>query len=81
MSMGLRLAALRATGAPLSDSSPIEFNVSGFEEKYLDVAKTQPFVKAKTTKANGAAIEGETKVGPVNLFLHCVLHTFFVVLC
>jgi len=28
------------------------------------------FVKAKITKANGTALDAETKVGPVKLFLH-----------
>ncbi|KAL9961204.1 hypothetical protein ACROYT_G030105 [Oculina patagonica] len=54
----------------ITDSGPIEFNVSGTGEEYLDLAKTQLFVKAKITKANGTALDAETKVGPVNLFLH-----------
>ena len=45
-------------------------NVSGTGEEYLDLAKTQLLVKAKITKANGTALDAETKVGPVNLFLH-----------
>ncbi|KAL9973271.1 hypothetical protein ACROYT_G019701 [Oculina patagonica] len=51
-------------------NGPIEFNVSGSGEEYLDLAKTQLFVKAKITKANGTALDPNTKVGPVNLFLH-----------
>ena len=54
----------------ITDSGPIEFNISGSGEEYLDLAKTQLFVKAKITKANGSALDAETKVGPVNLFLH-----------
>ena len=54
----------------ITDTGPIEFNVSGTGEDYLDLAKTQLFVKAKITKANGTALDAETKVGPVNLFLH-----------
>jgi len=54
----------------ITDSGPIEFNVSGSGEEYLDLAKTLLFVKAKITKGNGAAIEAETQVGRVNLFLH-----------
>ena len=52
------------------DSGPIKFNISGSGEEYLDLAKTQLFVKAKITKANGSASDAETKVGTVNLFLH-----------
>ena len=54
----------------ITDTGPIEFNVSGTGEEYLDLAKTQVFVKAKITKANGIALDAEKKVGPVNLFLH-----------
>ena len=55
----------------ITDTCPIEFNVSGTREEYLvDLAKTQLFVKAKITKTNGTALGAETKVGPVNLFLH-----------
>ena len=36
----------------------------------MDLARTQLFVKAKITKANGAALEPNEQVGPVNLFLH-----------
>ena len=52
----------------ITDSGPIEFYVSGTGDEYLDLARTQLFVKAKITKANGTAID--TQVGPVNLFLH-----------
>ena len=54
----------------ITDSGPIEFNVSGTGEEFLDFAKTQLFVKAKITKANGTALDPNTHVGPVNLFLH-----------
>ena len=54
----------------ITDSGPIEFNVSGSGDEYLDLAKTQLFVKAKITKANGTALDAGMKVGPVNLFLH-----------
>ena len=36
----------------------------------MDLARTQLFVKAKITKANGTAIDADTQAGPVNLFLH-----------
>ena len=51
-------------------AGPIEFNVSGTGEEYLDLARTQLYVKAKITKANGTALDADTQVGPVNLFLH-----------
>ena len=54
----------------ITDSGPIEFNVSGSGEEYLDLAKTLLFIKAKITKANGTALELNEQLGPVNLFLH-----------
>ena len=54
----------------ITDSGPIEFYVSGTGDEYLDLARTQLFVKAKITKANGTAIDADTQVGPVNLLLH-----------
>ena len=54
----------------ITDSGPIEFNVSGTGEEYLELARTQLSVKAKITKANGTALDPNTQVGPVNLFLH-----------
>ena len=54
----------------ITDTGPIEFNVSGTGEEYLDLANTQLFVKAKITKANGDNLNPNTQVGPVNLFLH-----------
>ena len=54
----------------ITDTGPIEFNVSGTGEEYLDLARTQLYVKAKITKANGTALDADTQVGPVNLFLH-----------
>ena len=56
----------------ITDSGPIEFNVSGSRtgEEYLDQVRTQLYVKAKITKPNGATLDPDTQVGPVNLFLH-----------
>ena len=52
----------------ITDSGQIKLYVSETGDEYLDLARTQLFVKAKITKANGTAID--TQVGPVNLFLH-----------
>ncbi|GBM85734.1 hypothetical protein AVEN_163060-1 [Araneus ventricosus] len=63
------------------DGGPVEFHISGSGEEYLDLSQTQLHVKAKILKADGSPIlketktgaDGsltETKIGPVNLFLH-----------
>ena len=54
----------------ITDTGPIEFNISGTGEEYLDLVRTQLYVKAKITKANGTALHADTQVGLVNLFLH-----------
>ena len=54
----------------ITDSGLIEFNVSGSGEEYLDLARTQLYVKVKITKPNGAILDPNAQVGLVNLFLH-----------
>jgi len=53
-----------------SDGSPIEFDVSGTGDDYVDFGNTILHVKAKVTRANGTDLPADTVVGPVNLFLH-----------
>jgi len=54
----------------VSDGSPIEFDVSGTGDDYIDFANTMLYVKAKVTQANGNNLVADAEVGPVNLFLH-----------
>ena len=54
----------------MSDGSPIEFDVSGTGDDYVDFANTMLYVKAKVTQSNGNNLATDTDVGPVNLFLH-----------
>jgi len=54
----------------LSDGSPIEFDVSGTGDDYVDFANTMLYVKAKVTKANGEDLDDDAKAAPTNLFLH-----------
>ena len=56
----------------------IEFYVSGTGDEYLDLALTQLFVKANITKANGTAIDADTQVGPVNLFIYSLFSQVYV---
>ncbi|KFM69670.1 hypothetical protein X975_14593, partial [Stegodyphus mimosarum] len=56
--------------ANVSEGSPVEFNVSGSGDDYLDLSQTQLYVKVKILKNDGKPITAESKVGPVNLFLH-----------
>jgi len=54
----------------VSDGSPIEFDVSGTGEEYIDFANTMLYVKVKVTANDGTNLGGDAAVGPVNLFLH-----------
>jgi len=54
----------------VSDGSPIEFDVSGTGDDYVDFGNTMLDVKAKVTRANGTYFPADPLVGPVNLFLH-----------
>ena len=54
----------------IADGSPIEFEVSGTGEEYLDLANSHLYVKAKITAADGANISADAEVGRVNNFLH-----------
>jgi len=54
----------------IGDGSPIEFEISGTGEDYIDFSNTYLFVKAKITQANGANTIATDVVGPANYFLH-----------
>ena len=54
----------------VDDGSPIEFDVSGNGEDYIDLANTMLYVQAKIIKQDGTNLDAADPVGPVNLFLH-----------
>ncbi|XP_020910058.1 uncharacterized protein F54H12.2 [Exaiptasia diaphana] len=56
----------------IGDNGPIEFLVSGAGTEYMDLARTQLYVKAKVTKPDGTNIDDDAKVGPANLFLNAL---------
>ena len=53
----------------VSDGGPIAFLSPGTED-YVDLSKTILVVRAKVTKADGANLDADEKVGVVNNFLH-----------
>ena len=52
------------------DQGPYEFVVSGTGEDYIDLANTYLFVEAQITKTDGSALDVDSDVGPVNLWMH-----------
>ena len=56
--------------AAIALGQPIEFNISGGGQDYLDLANTQLYVKAQILRQNGNPLADGDDVGPVNLFLH-----------
>ena len=54
----------------MGDDSPVEFEINGNGEDYIDLANTMLYVRAKTSRMNNTNIADDAAVGPVNLFLH-----------
>lgn len=54
----------------LADGSPIEFEINGSGEDYIDFANTYLHIRAKITQLDGTDIDADTAIGPTNLFLH-----------
>ena len=54
----------------IGDGTPIEFDINGSGQDYIDLANTQIYVKAKIVTANGGNIADDAGVGPINNFLH-----------
>ena len=53
----------------LDREGPIEFNISGSGDDYIDLTQTQLYVKAKIVRHDGAVCGDTDNVGPVNLLL------------
>ena len=54
----------------ITAGTPIEFEITGSGEDYIDFANTFLYVRVKITKTNGDDLAGTDIVAPVNLFLH-----------
>ena len=54
----------------MADGSPIEFEISGTGDEYIDFGNSLLYVKAKITQPNGENLADDANTGPVNLFLH-----------
>ena len=53
----------------LMDTAPIEFNVAGTAEEYVDLSQTMFHVIARVVNGDNSHLAGDAPVGPVNLFL------------
>ena len=56
--------------ATIIENGPIEFNIPGSGEDYLDLANTYLHIRVKIVETDGTDIAADAGVGPVNLFLH-----------
>ena len=56
----------------LSDTGPIEFNISESGDELVDMNPAWVYVLCKITKADGSDLADDDQVGPVNLFLHAL---------
>jgi len=53
-----------------AEGSPIEFEIPGAGEEYLDLYNSMLYIRLKVVKPNGGNLGNDDKVGPVNTFLH-----------
>ena len=58
--------------ANIHDGGPVEFNISGNGEDYMDLSQSYLYVKVKIVKPDGTNLKNDDKVAPVNLFLHAL---------
>src|SRR6266516_4885510 len=54
----------------ITDTMPIEFDISGTGTSYIDLSQTQLIVRAQLLKADGTPINNTLHIAPCNLFLH-----------
>lgn len=54
--------------ANIRDGIPVEFNISGNGEDYIDLSSSYLYTKVKITKSDGSALTAEDRVAPVSLF-------------
>jgi len=62
----------------VSESSPIEFDISGTGDDYIDFANTILHVKAKITQNDGTNLPADAATGPANLFLHSFFSQVYI---
>ncbi len=53
-----------------TEYGPIEFNILGSGEEYMDLGNTALYLRAKIVKSDGSDLTADDQVGPSNLFLH-----------
>lgn len=58
--------------ANIKDGGPVEFNISGSGEEYMDLSSSYLYVKVKIVKSDGSVLPEKEAVAPVNLFLHAL---------
>jgi hypothetical protein len=54
----------------ISDSTPIEFIISGSGQDYIDAANTQLYTRVQMVREDGGPLANGDEVGPINLTLH-----------
>ena len=64
--------------ATIIQGSPLNFEIEGGGNNYVDLNNTKLEVRVKLTGADGAAIAGGTRVGVANLTLHSLFSSMIV---
>ena len=58
--------------ASLTDQGPIEFNIVGSDNEYLDLYNSHLYLACRIVNADGTDLANDAQVGPSNLFLHAL---------
>ncbi|XP_071944761.1 uncharacterized protein F54H12.2-like [Antedon mediterranea] len=56
----------------ITDVGPVQFNIQGSSEEYIDLSQTMLNVKLKITRQDGTDLHADEPVGPTNHLLHSI---------
>ncbi|XP_071948814.1 uncharacterized protein F54H12.2-like [Antedon mediterranea] len=58
----------------ITDTGPVQFNIQGSTEEYVDLSQTMLRVKVKITRGDGTDLHADDPVGPTNLLLQSLFN-------
>ena len=64
----------------LSDGGPIEFKVSGSGQEFLNLARSDLYLRVKVSKADGSNLDGASKVGFANYLIASLFNQVNIIL-
>ena len=58
----------------LTSSAPIEFEIKGQTEEYIDLNNSYLYLKVKVLRTDDSMVENDDRVAPVNNFMHALFN-------